>query len=328
MARVPDTCERVATMSIPVGVSWLDSAQILSIMNRKLYRQGMQYAIADVEIINGSDTSSSVYVNRMCNNWVTANSWTKGYYHWKAQQDEAMREAGNSSTIGTYRDFKIFMNVEHANADSDEVLDNAMGWITPAAAKLVDSESQYDWEYSQVVVPNDGGTAGNSVEYYLHMNGPDAPSTAPNQSKGLIEAYAESRSRPQATDPNVIDQPSGVEGGLYSEMEDLGEIQDDVVVNARYTNDQPPYVIGNSSQYGWYPYGANMGAGTDRSHVQDILTLRSGSSSLAMDNTGGFLAPCGLIQFTNFGDDVLTLRVTWVAGDYQGVAARPMKEMN
>ena len=79
---------------------WLDSAWILSQMNRKQYRQGYQYGIQNVEVSTISSASQAVDVDisRLSHNWVTANSWVKGFRHWLKQQEDALDDAGGQST--------------------------------------------------------------------------------------------------------------------------------------------------------------------------------------------------------------------------------------
>ena len=154
------------------------------------------------------------------------------------------------------------------------------------------------------------------------MIGPDSPA-APFYRKSLITNYALSRSRPQAQDPNQV-APS-LDGGLYQDMVDVGETLEDVGENVTTHNFSPPYLVADLSTYEWYPGGANNpDAG---STIRDILTVRGGTSGFNTDSMGAFSALCGLIKITNSGDPV-GIRITWAAGDYKGIMARPMQDVN
>ena len=74
----------------------------------------------------------------------------------------------------------------------------------------------------------------------MHLIGDDF--ATPFDSKGLIKAYAASRSRPQPIDPNVVDN---ADGGLFVEMFDTG-MDDDVTIQRYQTSgDSPPYLLGH-----------------------------------------------------------------------------------
>lgn len=328
--------ENTTEFMLPAGqYMWLDSAWVLSQMNRKQFRQGYQYGIQNIEVstVGSSAQSVDVDIGRLSTNWVTANAWVKGFKHWLKQQEDALDDAGGQSTQGAYRDFKIYMNIEHANSTATNRLTTPLGFNDLAGATAIDSTVKQDWSYSEVVVPNNDDAAfpptGDTVEFGLYMNGPDSPNAAAGYWKGLIHAYADSRSRPNVPEVNTVQQVSlNTEGGLYAEMENVGDDMNEIIENARYRNNDAPYIIGDESTYEWYPYGASLNVGTHLAHRQDTLRLRSGSGSVATDNSGPFVAPCGLLQFANLGDNDVVMRITWARGEYHGIAAASMEEMN
>lgn len=322
---------------------YLDIAQLLSKTNRRgSYRQGMQYVVENVEIF-GKDSTYGIEMNiaTLPNTWVVANSWVKGYSEWKEQQDQALLESGQMSTRARHRDFKIFMESYHSNVEN---------FNTPAATVaglnlspdgyLFDEDPQVvaisatatmEYEPSQVVVPNDGGVVGNSVEYQMYMVGPEE--NTGGTAKGMVVAYAQSRSRPFQTDPNVVGVTGPSGGGLYEDMIDVGDNLEDVVDNARYTGNQPPYAIDVNTVEEFYPGGANQGSGGNM--VVDILSVRPGAT-IASDSSGPFLASCGLIRLNFQGDWVNetgteyrgVVKITVAPGDYHGVMARKMQDVN
>lgn len=316
MARKIKPVERTQFFTLPASAtSYIDSGFTLSWMNRQSMKQGMEYVIESIEVFGDPGVTASIQVETLSKNWVSSNSWVKGFAHWKAQQDEWLEEAGQQTRKGRYNDFKIFYDSNHSNVDN--LL--PQNTLTEVAAQAVDPSVQAEWDYSQVVVPNEGGTPGNTVEYFLMMVGPDAGTR-----KGLIANYALSRQRPQAFDPNQIG-PS-TDGGLYQDMVDVGETLEDVGQNVSTNNFRPPYLIGDDSSFGWYPGGTNNALAG--STIRDILQVRSGTGAFSSDSSGMFSALCGLVKIINNGDAPLTIRVTWAAGDYKGVMARPMQDVN
>jgi hypothetical protein len=309
--------ERTYLFEIPVGDSYLDSGFVLSFMNRQMMKQGMEYIIESIELFGAPDNEISVSVQSLSKNWISTNSWVKGFAHWKDQQDEFLREAGQESRKAAYNDFKIYYDIDHT--DSNSLL--PANTVTVLGAGATDPSVRHAWIYSEVVVPNDGGIAGNTNEYNLHMLGPD---DAGSDRKGLITNYALSRSRPEAQDPNQV-APSN-DGGLYQDMVDVGETLEDVGENVTTHNFSPPYLVGDLSTFEWYPGGANNPlAGTS---TRDILTVRGGTSGFNTDSMGAFSALAGLVKFQNTGDSPVVVRVTWAAGEYKGIMARPMQDVN
>ncbi len=306
--------ERTQFFTLPANtVSYLDSGFSLSYMNRISLRQGMEYMIESLELFGDVNNDVSINVETLSMNWVSSNSWVKAFSHWKAQQDEFLEEAGQQSRKAKYNDFKIFYDADHSDADNLLPLNT----INETDAQAVDPTVHTEWDYSQVVIPNDGFT-GNTTEYYLKMIGPDAGSR-----KGMIYNYALSRQRPQVFDPNQVSPSS--DGGLYQDMVDVGDNLEMLGSNVSTNNFVAPYLIAQDSTYEWYPGGSqNEDAGTT---IRDILTIRSGST-FNSDQTGSFSALCGLVKLANNSDEDLTIRVTWAIGDYKGVMARPMQDVN
>ena len=311
------------TMSFTLDASstnYLDSGFVLSYMNRQAMKQGMEYVIQFIELIGNTGTDSIIEISTLSKNWVSANSWVKGFSHWKDQQDDFLREAGQESRKARYNDFKIFYDTGHwaqYSAATPALL--PVNAIPEATAQLTDPEVQTEWDYSQVVVPNDVAV-GQTIEYNLHMIGPDLAPGVPT-SKSLIHNYALSRQRPHVFDPNQV-APS-TDGGLYQDMVDVGDNLEEVGENVSTNNFVAPYLIsGNGSAYEWYPGGENnAGAG---STVRDYLAVRGGTGSINQDMSAPFSALCGLIKIQNFTEAPVGIRVTWAAGEYKGVMARPM----
>lgn len=327
MAKIK-VCERVLNFTIPSGLSVMDSAHNISQINRMSFRQGMEYAYDGLEIFSlDPESTGLVQVYRLPQTWVSANAWYKAFRVWKDQRDDAMRESGLSySTEGKYSDFKIYYNLGHqSGTQAGEIVQviNPNSFITRAQAQVIDAGAEMEWAYSTFVVPNVGGTGGTTEEYYGGLIGSDSGTY-----KSLILAYAESRARPFPLDPSNLEPASAshVPGGLFAEMQDVGEDLHEVISGVREQNDSPPYVVGGvDSAEEFYPWGENQG--NVKGNMLDYLIVRSGST-IATDSTGPFTAFCGLLFFDNTTGTSLQARLKFSAGEYKGVMARPMQDVN
>ena len=152
-------------------------------------------------------------------------------------------------------------------------------------------------------------------------------------SAGMIEAYAESRSRPFAEDPNVVDVPSG---GILGQMEDVGDDAPELAFNLQKHNNRPPYVIGDHTATEFYPGGSEW-AVVPIPHTETIMTIRNTAPTGGIFHTTyspGFLANCGLLRLQITypdGDNLPTavfFKVGLMGGSYKGVAARSMAVVN
>ena len=155
----------------------------------------MNWAVGGFKITtSGAANSGSIIALKVQETWVTSAAWEKSMRHWMQQQNDALREAGLESTKSRYNDYKIFMDTNHVAAYLAAGSDlNICNDVPPGYAVG-------EWEPSQVVIPNDGGVAGNTVEYFVKIyGGSDA------NAKDIVEGYARSRSFPV----NPIDETPG-----------------------------------------------------------------------------------------------------------------------
>ncbi len=311
---------------IPAGASYIDLAKDLSIVNRRLYRQGMTYVIQDIQLaMSAGMRSTDVYqisFSTMGNSWMVHNAWTKAFRTWQRMQNEYMDGAG-ASLKGKWADFKIYLDDSHAGASQ----------LAPYAGDGA-AYATGEWVYSNFVY-DDAGTARSPS---MHMIG----SVTADSSIGLIEAYANSRNY-QGTEPN---NPAEIATGFYAEYHGVGDIDDELGADIRDDNDLPPYELDD------YPGGD--------SNADTPIPVRFGSvnASQSTSTLPGFIAPCGLIRVysneiqltnttesaTDIGDPASTgvaspgplsvyedavpptaaAVVTLAVGPYRGVLAAPM----
>lgn len=329
--------------NVTEGMAYVDLAQCASLVNRISLRQGMQYVVESIEFYTNGSMNASIY--RLPEHWPLWNAWEKTFHAWKDQQKEAAKDSGLSSTQAKYNDFKIFMTAEHAQAGS------GLNLIPVGYTSIKPVTGGYDWNPSQVIVPNDGGVAGNTQEYYIHALGDD--NGGANQSKGMILAYAESRSRPNESDPNIVNVSAG---GLFGEMVDVGETIPELIDNLQEANQEPPYIVDNDTSDEYYPGGVNQGNkdwapnGFNALGLQleDVVSITSGFATgtrfgTASEVVPGFTVPCGLLGIRYHAEGLLDtpsgpleegyfpslmMRITLAAGTYKGVLARSMQEAN
>ncbi len=314
---------------------YVDMMQCHSLVNRLFARQGHNVLIQSLEIGVQPGGNFTASILRLPQTWACVNAWEKGMALWMKQQREAVDQSGLESTYARYRDFKVHFDSDHVFADN----------LIPDGYTIDDGGSvadAYEWQPSQVVIPNDGGS-GLTTERTLHMLGPDAGNSA-----GLIHAYAVSRSRPFVQDPNIPDVP---QSGLFGEMFDVGEDNVDLIDNLQGRNNEPPYLIYRNVADEAYPGGAFQGIGPQQAssgaivpgQFVDTLSVNAGQN-YNTDTTGSFIAACGLIKLTVQASGVgispgpvltgeavggpLWMKVVLAPGHYQGIAAVPMQDVN
>lgn len=306
---------RFSTPDGSSGTWYIDLARALSVVNRRFYRQGYQYAVADIQFL--SQETGTIAITRLPTTWTVSNSWMKVMSAWDRQQKDALREASALSTASKYRDFKIALNSDHASNWQLADPPGAPTVLTGVLQPLDYDANAYgsgDWEYSEVAIPNP--STGATTEFSLHMVGADTAT-----SKGMVKAYQESRARvPEYDDPRE-DNP---QNSFLSAMFNDGGADDEVVANATDTNDQAPYEVTN------YPGGDTNATGlTVHDYVNITQQASPGASGIQTAYGRGGVFPCGLMAVTWTPDVAanLTIVVRMVPGTYRGVHAEHMKEM-
>lgn len=292
-----------------VNQSYIDLSQCASIINRRFYRQGLNWAVAGFKI-TAAGGSGLVQVSKVQNTWVTSGAWEKTMRHWLKQQNDAIAEAGAQSAVARFRDYKVFMDDGHVTQYIAAGNDLNATNLIPFPGQGTGS-----WQASQIVVPNDGGVVGNTVEYLVKMyGGNDA------NAKDIIEGYRLSRSIPQDPDPNT--GTNLVSSGWLSEMTYVGDSEDEVIGNAQFKNRFLPY---DADDYPGSP--GNNGAAI--LHDQNYITTSTIGGTTRLKG-GNF--PCGLIKLTTINLDpaeelTFTLQVDLVPGHHRGYLCESMTEM-
>lgn len=327
----------VQTMVFPLPIgegqsSYVDLSQVASLMNRRFYRQGINWAVAGIKILTPSGTTGEVTISKLPNSWIMSNSWQKSFSAWTKMNNEAMQEAG--SVRPKFLDFKIYADEGHHQSG---YVNNLLPLSTAGIA------APGEWESAKVfvpeaynVVPGAGTDTMNTLE--LIAVGASYPGVSPVSgldAVSLIEGYAASRALPSIlADPNVPDDASDVAGptpeNWLSAIFNDGTTQVADVIDELITeNNQAPYPYENDgiNVDTMYPNGANQLSGLQ---IHDSAYLTSTTIGGSTHLKGGNF-PCGLIKIsTNVtSPSGLTpiLYVDLVPGNHRGYLCEPMTEM-
>jgi len=293
------------------GTYFIDVSQIASLMNRKFVRQGLHWGIQNLEVIANGDCT--VNISKLPETWVMSNAWTKSWHLWREMNKQVLDVS--PSIQGKYADFKIYYDSTHVAAGVGANL-LPFGFQT----NTFGTGEVYDWVPSEIQIPNDGapGVVGT---YTLHGIGANA-----GTSKSMIDGYAVSRARPQQHDPNVPDDT-----GWMNSLFDVGDQLPEIRAELEDANDSPPYPIGPDDGGPEYYPGGDVQAAAYTSFSQDILICRA-NTALAMDSTGPFGAPCGLIRIDivhgNVAPTLINFFIQLAPGPVKGFMAQPMQELN
>lgn len=272
----------------------IDIAKDLSAVNRRLYRQGMQYYVTGVSFLRVIPGVSSLSSFTAGDTWMVHNAWKKGFALWRAQQREVL--AVMPSISPKWADFKIELD-DNSTTAIDTIAGDG-GTIVPDEWNI----SNYVWD--------DDGTERFPTFCLLGA-------TAATTKIGLIQEYHISRAEVIAG-PTV---PSEASDSIYAKSLGTDEMSDMLVDNVEDENDNSPY-----------DHSEMVGGDTvaDYPHLQDMTVafFESGGAS-----SGGFTVECGLLRLTlgSFENDGTTpsetshlIQVHIAPGPYKGVMATPM----
>lgn len=273
---------------------YVDLARDLSIVNRRLYRQGRDYHVKKITVVS-TDTPNGgnrISVSTAMDNWVTRESWKRAFRVFNKMNKEASENlAGNIQ--GTWHDFKVYLSEDHMSASVNLPLDNGGN-----------SAVLNEWVYSDFVTP-DGTTGADAFAVGL-LGDHDGPVGALTY-VGLIKSYGESRATVNQDDPTVPGEAS--EDPLVNVF-DYGTTVDEVIDNLEFDNDRPPYDVST------YP--------GDDSNLPKPIVVQDTAIVDGRATMAGFNAICGLLEFELKSSnplDVISVLVELAPGKYRGIAA-------
>ena len=311
------------TCTVPAGISTADLSQMASLVNRRFYRQGINWVVAGFRVFKPTATEEGAVgflVSRLPNTWVMGNAWEKAFRHWQELNKRAV--AAGESLPGRFTDFKVYMDSIHHTAGSGANLLplDASGNIATAG----------EWEYSKFVIPDTTtpGTADNREVIAVGASFPGNSPASGFNAVSLIEGYASSRALPSVLDPNTPADAADVNGvspeNWLGALDNEGNVQIAIVSGDLTTeNNIAPYPFENDGTNvdTMYPGGANQ---LPELQLVDAAYFSSGTNSNKLFLKGDNF-PCGLIRFVS--DQEVTVCIDLVPGTHRGYLCEPMTEM-
>ena len=324
----------VYNYSVPANTlqnNTIDLSQCASLLNRRFYRQGINWAVGSIKVLTFGSTTGIIGISKLPETWVMSNSWEKGFRAWQKMNDEALDES--ESVKPRFLDYKIYADAVHHAAGYGANLRPTADLIsgTPAIPG--------EWVPSKMQIPTGtAGTQGNVATREIIAVGSNYPGISPASALdavSLIEGYAASRGLPNIVDPNTPDDASDTDGfnpdnwlaATFNEgTEQVSEIIDDMITE----NNLAPYPFENdgTATDTQYPNGANQLTGLQ---IHDVDTI-TGTTVGGITRIKGGLFPCGLIRVDvqNTSADTsmgVNLLIELVPGHHRGYLCEPMTDM-
>lgn len=236
--------------------AYIDVAKCLSVLNRKLVRQGQVFKIKGFSVYqNSTDEQTMCKIGVLPRVWPMYNAYKKARGLWNEHNLNALRDTG-ASNLPKYYDFKILMDGTHARS---ELATAGSGDASDDNLEIVDFDdtaiNQGDWEYSRLHTAD--SPAGATYSSLIHMCGGHrksdgdptddqiVPSQWNNGSIGAIVAYELSRGGTRInSDASDLDQQSSTNllGGPFGNMLSSSLQKSATVAElAESDNDDPPY---------------------------------------------------------------------------------------
>lgn len=297
------------TFTVPNGTSYIDLGLAASIANRRGYSQQVLFPVDRMEFYTSAPGNFTV--SKLPDTWMMRAAYEKTRALWNKMNDQVLDD--EPSIKGKYHDFKILMDIGQSTATVETSSNLAGTILTPrdAGGNLTNADyalpgvsPRADWVYSQLTLPNDP-TSGVTTDYTIHAVGPDTPA-----SKGVIQGYAQSRSRPQSQDPNV---PTN--SGWMTELFDVGEQLEELRDIIEEDNDRPPYAVSpEQTANNFYPGGAQEFPGLQLHAFETVSTTTVGGRTVA---PGGVFM-CGLMKIENTTGAGANLILQLVPGYHRG----------
>ncbi len=304
------------------STQYVDISQCASLMNRRFYRQGLNWAVAGITIFTDTAQGGEIVIYKVPDTWVASNAWEKGFRSWDKLNSEALDEA--DSVKAKFTDFKVFMDAEH----------HAAG-VAANLLPIDESGNPYvegTWDMSDIVIPttNNPGLSDAFEIVWTGANYPGAGASG-QDAVSLIEGYAASRGLPDIRDPNAPADAADAAGATpenwLTGMFNDGTTQDSAIVEDLITeNNKAPYPFENDGTHvdTQYPGGANQAPGPE---VHDAVfitpTTVGGKTSIAGTNFQG-----GLLKIVNSvdqGNVVMLLHL--IPGPHRGYLCQPMQDV-
>jgi hypothetical protein len=315
--KVP-ACElsfRFDVTQVDDGFQYIDIAQCLSKVNRKLYRQGKVYYVDKVTWladVTGND-KAKISLITLPNNWVCKNAYTKSYHLWRDMQKNVLED--NPSVQGKWADYKVYFDQAHFSGGTVPAGPNLnLDPMDASGVAVLDGE----WSMSTFVAPQHDVDPATGIElaadeYQAHMLGDTLGSSGAFTSVGIILGYQDTRAQVQA-EPLV---PADMSASWMTELTDVGGQDPELAQVIEDQNDNAPY-----SMVSYPGVTANFDGGILKTQ------LACTSASAVIWSQLNYPVPLGLLK-VNIGQiggagQKGTLIIDLVPGDYSGTMATDM----
>jgi hypothetical protein len=278
---------------------YIDLGQIASLINRRMYRQGMIYPFS-LELMTGTVVNPGyrvkMSIQTLPNTWLLRKAWAFSKEAFLA----ATKEQREMLKVAKWNDFKVWWDEQHTTS----------GNMLPTLYKADGTTINVDtgWEYTEVP-RHDIGTS-----YYAFKFFGDTSTTH----LGILDEF-------QKSQQGTVAAPDPVGTGTdmpYDEI--LVQLDDEDIRALQERNEFPPYDE-EFHQYHIPEYflGSQYNAAASAlPHAEPLPT-----------STPIMLAPCGLIKLQNIsidqggnGTDIsgISIKVNLLAGKYRGLEASSM----
>lgn len=316
---------------------FIDLSQCASLVNRRFYRQGLNWAVSSMML--KTPVESSISIQKLPNTWVMSNAWEKGFRAWMQMNKEALEEV--PSVKPKFLDFKIFADKHHHRLGYDaNLLPVSYDYDDSTNTVTITTAVAGEWESSKLRIPVGPANPGDTHEKEVIAVGASYPGTGASgiNAVSLIEGYAASRGLPNILDPNTPNDADDADGttpeNWISAMFNDGTEQTTAVLNDLITeNNEAPYPFENGTNPAggtftdtMYPGGANQLPDLETHALESVTATTIGG----MTHIPGGNFPCGLIgvNFTPTGNAATAiLEIDLVPGTHRGYLAESMTEM-
>ncbi len=324
----PAVMRLVFTIPNDLPTHYIDLSQCASIVNRRFYRQGLNWAVSGFKYLTSQGVTGDISISKLPTSWTMGNSWEKGFRAWQRMNRESLDET--PSVRPKFLDFKVFADTLHHTLGKDLNL-------LPNNSFFQDS-TPGEWEMSKYVVPDTtAGATGGVNNFEIIATGASYPGGGASglNAVSLIEGYAASRGLPDILDPNTPDDASDADGAtpenfLTAIFNDGTQQADQVVTDMITENNLAPYPFENDgvNTDTMYPGGANQMPGLQLHDFELVTATTVGGTTRLI---GGEF-PCGLIRINESlqGEDpelYTWLIVDLVPGLHRGYLCESMTEM-
>lgn len=288
---------------------YFDLAKDLSILNRRLYKQGKVYSVKSITAFNTSGTTS-LKVCTAPDTWMTRSAWKRGKRIHEAQFTRAIEASGGVMRMPTFHDFKVYLN-SSMKGDADFYNNKVRDHNGNPA-------SDGEWVYADFETDM---TGAKSFKVGLLGDPTDTTGNGNIDYVGLIQSYGEAR-RTVSLNPGIDSDAENEELNAVLSFANSEDVQDEVFENVLNDNDTAPYAgTGETALTGNRYPGASLNMPS--SQLVRLMAV-GGTSNPDVEICRGFDAICGLIEIqttSSISDDNIDIIIELSEGEYKGVKA-------